>query len=296
MIRAYERATDFGRVGRFLVRTYRSKGTHINWLQPQWEYMHFHPLVDDVDLSRIGVWESAGEIVGVVHPEHASGRVYLQVDPACDAVREKMLIYAEEYLSVQRDGVRRLGVHINDADNWCQHMAAARGFARTTECESMARFEIPGRCPEIALPPGFRLQSLAEENDLHKLDRLLWRGFGHGDEPEDDGIEGRAFMQSAPNYRLDLNIVVVAPEGHFVSYCGMWYESVQAVAYVEPVATDLDFRGMGLGRAAVLEGIRRCARLGATVAWVGSGQRFYQSFGFRVAYQTSVWQRESLIA
>jgi predicted N-acetyltransferase YhbS len=147
---------------------------------------------------------------------------------------------------------------------------------------------------EIALPSGFRLQSLAEENDLHKVDRLLWRGFGHGDEPEDDGIEGRALMQSAPHHRLDLNIVVVAPEGHFVSYFGMWYEPVHAVALVEPVATDPDYRGMGLGRAAVPEGIRRCSSLGATVAWVGSGQPFYQSFGFRVAYQTSAWRREFL--
>ena len=65
-------------------------------------------------------------------------------------------------------------------------------------------------------------------------------------------------------------IVVEAPDGRFVSYCGMWYEPVHSIAYVEPVATDPDYRRMGLGRAAVMEGIRRCGALGATEAWVGS--------------------------
>ena len=49
---------------------------------------------------------------------------------------------------------------------------------------------------------------------------------------------------------------------------------------------------MGLGRAAVLEGIRRCGQLGATVACVGTTKPFYLSFGFRRVYGSSVWQRE----
>jgi hypothetical protein len=48
-------------------------------------------------------------------------------------------------------------------------------------------------------------------------------------------------MQSAPNYRKDLNVVVEAPDGNFVSYCGVWYEPENALAYVEPVATDPDY-------------------------------------------------------
>jgi GNAT superfamily N-acetyltransferase len=44
----------------------------------------------------------------------------------------------------------------------------------------------------------------------------------------------------------------------------------------ERVATDPDFRRMGLGMASVLESLRRAAELGAEVAWVGSGQEFYK--------------------
>ena len=42
-VRPYNHPADFENVGRFLARTYSAMGNHINWLQPRWEYMHFHP-------------------------------------------------------------------------------------------------------------------------------------------------------------------------------------------------------------------------------------------------------------
>ena len=291
-LRQYDHAADYERVGRFLVRTYRTTGGHINWLQPRWEYMHYHPLIRGVDLDSIGVWDAHGEIVGAVHPEHEMGTAYFEIDPEYGGLKGEMLTYAQEHVSTRRDGVRRLRVHVNDEDDGFQRLAAEWGYVRGDRCEPMSHLPIPARLAAASLPAGFRLKSLAEDNDLRKLNRALWRGFNHGDEPPDDGIEDRKFMQSAPNYRRDLNIVVEAPDGNFVSYCGMWYEPVHAIAYVEPVATDPDYRRMGLGSAAVMEGVRRCGGMGASVACVGSTKPFYFSLGFRLAYSSSVWQRE----
>jgi predicted N-acetyltransferase YhbS len=72
----------------------------------------------------------------------------------------------------------------------------------------------------------------------------------------------------------------------------MWYEPVNRIAYVEPVATDPDYRRMGLGKAAVLEGIRRCGELGAGVAFVGSDQFFYTAIGFKVVYKSNCWVKQ----
>jgi len=85
--------------------------------------------------------------------------------------------------------------------------------------------------------------------------------------------------------------VVAAPNGNFVSYSGQWHDSVNQIAYVEPVATDPDFRRRGLGKAAVLEGIRRCGALGATVAFVGSDLEFYKAIGFRKIYTSRCWMK-----
>jgi predicted N-acetyltransferase YhbS len=46
---------------------------------------------------------------------------------------------------------------------------------------------------------------------------------------------------------------------------------------------------MGLGKAAVWEGIRRCGVLGATVAYVGSDQEFYQAIGFTKRFDSRCW-------
>ena len=47
----------------------------------------------------------------------------------------------------------------------------------------------------------------------------------------------------------------------------------------------------GLGKAAVMEGIRRCASEGAIVAYVGSDQEFYTSMGFTERHTAACWLR-----
>lgn len=64
-VRSYKYPDDFELVGEFLVKTYQVEGRHRNWLQPRWEYMHYHPLLDESSLDKIGIWEDAGEIVGI---------------------------------------------------------------------------------------------------------------------------------------------------------------------------------------------------------------------------------------
>ena len=155
----------------------------------------------------------------------------------------------------------------------------------------MASFAIPDPFPPIPLLEGFRLTSLAEDCDWAKVHRALWRGFNHLGEPSMDAeeLEDRQRMFDTPKAQRGLKVAVEAPNGNFVAFCGMFYEPYGRFAYVEPVATDPDYRRMGLGRAAVLEGIRRCGARGATVVYVGSDLPFYLSMGFDVIYTSDCW-------
>ena len=92
-----------------------------------------------------------------------------------------------------------------------------------------------------------------------------------------------------PKAHLGLKIAVAAPNGDFAAFCGMFYEPTGKFACVEPVATTPEYRRKGLGKAAVLEGIRRCASLGAEVAYVGSDQAFYQALGFYKVFNSECW-------
>jgi len=115
--RSYVHASDYERVGQFLVDTYRTEGPHINWLQPRWEYMHHCSGIVNVDLSTIGVWESDGEVVAVVHPEHFMGTAYFEIDPDHGALKKTMLAHAEERISAAKGEGKSLAVYINDRDD-----------------------------------------------------------------------------------------------------------------------------------------------------------------------------------
>lgn len=296
-LRRYEHPADFNRIGQFLVETYQPGNRHSNWLQSRWEYMHYHPYLNESALNKIGVWESDGSIVAVAHFEHVLGEVYFQVHPDFTHLKPEMLEYAEDHLSAETDGERRcLKVFINDFDTELESIVRRRGYRKiegVPDCWSA--FEIAHPFPVIALPTGFRLKSLQDDNDLRKLHRVLHRGFNHPGEPPEGSIEDRKKMQSAPNYRKDLNIVVEAPDGSFASYCGMWYEARHRIAYVEPVCTDPDYRRIGVGTAAVLEGIRRCGEEGATVAFVGSEQPFYVAMGFEKLFDIHLWTNQATV-
>jgi predicted N-acetyltransferase YhbS len=204
-----------------------------------------------------------------------------------------MLDYAEQHLSgTTPEGQHYLQAYVNDIDPEFEALVRSRGYQRSADSDrptSMLR--LPDPFPEIRLPEGYQLKSLQEENNLQKINRVLWRGFNHPGELPEDGIEGRRKMQSAEEFRKDLNMVVAAPDGNFVAYAGLWLDPVNRIAVVEPVATDPAFRRLGLGKAAVLEGIRRCGELGAAVAYVGSDQEFYRAMGFEKIYTSRCWMK-----
>jgi len=292
--RHYNDPEDYRLVDEFLIQHYQPANADGNWVEPAWEYMHHHSSLDSSSLEKIGIWEKAGEIVAVAHYEWRLGEAYFQFHPAYRHLRQEMLDYAEQslYGRSKNDGRKFLCAYVNDNDEEFVSLVKVRGYEKDIEeARPVAEFEIPEPFPPISLPEGFRLKSLADDCDWAKVHRVLWRGFDHPGEPITTGedIEDRKKMFDTPSARRDLKIVVEAPNGEFASLCGMFYEPTGQYAYVEPVATDPAYRRMGLGQAAVLEGIRRCGALGAAVAYVGSNQAFYLSMGFQVIYTSECW-------
>lgn len=223
--------------------------------------------------------------------EAQPGEAWFCIDPRYACLKEEMLHYASRAL--QKDGKFR--ALIPDADAEFQIIAARSGFFATQDCEPVSLLPLDVPLPTASLPEGFSLVSLADEYDLKRYNRVLHRGFDHeGDAPETEGaLADRAMELSGPFADLTLKIAVKAPNGEFVSYCGMWHLAGAVDALVEPVATDPAYRRMGLGRAAVLEACRRCAIRGARAAFVGSSQQFYYNIGFRPVWQETWWERKA---
>lgn len=277
---------DYHALRRFLLRL----DSH-NYGFGRWDWMITHGYLDASGLPRIGLWEDGGEVVAAATYDCGLGSAYLLVLPGYENLRAEMLAYAETALA--KDGSFR--VLILDGDGDFQDTAASRGYYPTQDREFDAVYPITDIDKiRYTLPEGFSVVSMKENFDLYKYGQVLWKGFNHeadGEGPfmfreEERPVWEGEFLRT--NVNQDIKIAVVAPNGDFVSYCGMWQDAACQSALVEPVATDPAYRNMGLGRAAVLEGVRRCGLLGAKRAFVGSSQAFYYKIGFR-PYATSTW-------
>lgn len=280
---------DYHKVRAFLVKLGYSEFTYARW-----DWMTTHSYLDKSAVGKIGIWEDNNEVIGVATFDTVPGISYCLTLPEYAFLKKEMLYYA---CNNQNKG-EEFGIAIRNNDTEFQDIAANSGFFATTEKEDDSIFYLEKTQTEYHLPEGFHMTTLQDTYDLYQYRRVLWKGFNH----ELNGEGAFTFSQEKeeesdkemlrPNVDLSLKVAVVAPDGNFASYCGMWYDRKAGFAVIEPVATDPDYRRMGLGKAAVLEGIRRTGELGAKIALVGSSQQFYYSIGLRPFSTATIWRKK----
>ncbi|MBN1317775.1 MAG: GNAT family N-acetyltransferase [Anaerolineales bacterium] len=282
-------SADFHRVRDFLVRINRKNPIRYGFEWGRWEWAFSLPYLDTTHLSKIGVWEKDATIVGLVTYETEPGTAYFCLDQDFDFLKKEMLVYARDNLG---DKEGNLKILISNTDRTFQRAAAGCGFKPTQDGEAWSVYDIDVDRIEYTISPGYSILSLAEDCDLMKYNKVLWRGFNHEGEPPTtaEQIEIERISLSGPHLNPALNVVAVSPDGDYASYCGMWYDEKTEYALVEPVATDPAYRRLGLGKAVVLEGIRRCGKLGAKQAYVGSSQQFYYQLGFHPLPGGTFWE------
>lgn len=150
------------------------------------------------------------------------------------------------------------------------------------------------------LPEGYRCVSLAERPDFYQYLRVLYRGFDHeknGEGPFAPSEEERAWIQTHaqsldPHENLQLKIAVEAPDGAALPPLPVsgttpgrtlpWWNPWPRIRIIGEEAS---------ARAAVLEGVRRVADLGAKAVYVGSDQPFYYGLGFQPYRSYVRWVR-----
>ena len=298
---------DFLQVRDFLSNTYRFYQRSVNWRIERWEYAFhfiapyfsawFNPAPSQEQVEQTirylenltGVWKTTdGEIAGVVNIEHPElahpdfGEFFIQRHPDHIDLFPEMLDFAEANL---RDpGQNRLFTYISPDDQPLRDLLEERGFIAftdDTEEESLMDVAKTSLHDEPSLPEGFRIQSMADDNDLAKRCKAFGRGFNHPEPDDWPPVIAYEYLQRAPDYRKDQDIVVVAPDGEFASFCLIWHDDPNHLAILEPVGTQPEYRRLGLAREAIFEAIRRVSAKGAKYIIVGSGGGFYEAIGFK---------------
>jgi mycothiol synthase len=303
-MRGYQAEDDYWRIRDFLRKIFLlNNRRELSWQVYRFDYWRWHgienlghgQLEEDVFL-----WESGeGEIAAVLNSE-GPGYTYLQVDPEkrSPELENEMLSLAEEKLTVKRQNEQRgLNVFADQHDTPRQDVLVHRGYTKSKYWEHQHRRPMSLPVPEAQLPEGYIVRALGDMEELPARSFLSWRVF-HPDEPDDryEGWDWYLNVQRAPLYRRDLDLVAVSPAGELASFCTIWFDDVTRSGSFEPVGTSPEYKRRGLGKAVIHEGLRRLDRLGAVVAFVGSGSEeasaFYTSIGFTDLHVSEMWTKD----
>ncbi len=143
-------------------------------------------------------------------------------------------------------------------------------------------------------PAGFTVRPLAGMNEVKGYVELHRAAFESTTMTE----EWRRRTLQHPDYKPDLDIVVQAPDGWLVAFCICWFDEQSANGRIEPLGCHPDFRGRGLGKAVLSEGLRRFQSRGAQKVFVetdnfrDAAMRLYESFDFQVIQEVLVYRKD----
>lgn len=305
-LRRYVPERDYMRIRELIIETFPLHGGPFNWLIDRWNFCRFHVLPlhryystsyfsiptrphidhrDDLPLwqNSIGIWENAeGRIVAVAHSENEEpGEAWIQIHPACKYLYPEIVDYIEENLADRANGLGFVKLYVNDGDE-LEKIAKSRGYVRQERCIPHLVYEIGDSMATPSFPEGFRVLSVAEEDDPVKRSRAKAMAFS-GYCPPSSWPPADAFreMQMAPDYRKELDLFVVAPDGEYASFCTIWLDLKNGYGNFEPVGTHISYRKLGLATELLKEGFRRMKSFGIDRSFMNSTVGFYRRFGFK---------------
>lgn len=187
-----------------------------------------------------------------------------------------------------------LGVTVLSTNRAMQDVLTARGYTSKDEPWLLANAQsLDYEIPVPALPEGFEIVAMTDDADFVErveTHREVWH-------PSKLVLEGYRKLRTSPIYDPELDLVVRAPDGHYVANVHGWYDAEARIGLLEPVGCREAYRGRGLTGALVREVLRRFQQRGATAAWVGSepsempANALYRSTGFKEIDQYYQWTK-----
>jgi ribosomal protein S18 acetylase RimI-like enzyme len=298
--RRYQNEEDYWRIRAFLRRLFvLHEGRGMCWPVYRWDYWRWHVNANIWRFSleaAVFLWETGdGQLAAVLHP-NGPGEAILQVHPAYRSpdLEVEMMNTAETQFAVSHQGGERLALWAHQCDAVRQDLLARRGFSRGPGREIHLRRSLEGPAPDCQPPAGYTVRALGDDAELLARGWLSWKTL-HPDQPADRyaGWQWYHNIQRAPLYRRDLDLVAVAPDDELAAFCTIWFDDVTRTAACEPVGVHPAHRSQGLGEAIVVEGMRRAARLGATlctaIASAGEANALYAALGFAEHELSEPW-------
>lgn len=150
---------------------------------------------------------------------------------------------------------------------------------------------------ERGFPAGFTLRQVNGEQDAQPWVELHNQSFIDHWNHHDLTLENYKYWLTDPDYRPELDLIAIAPDGTFAAYCYCYISSEdnertgRNEGWIAMLGTRRGFRRIGLGRAMLLAGMHQLKVAGVEEALLGvdaenpsGAKQLYESVGFRQVY------------
>ena len=273
ILRPCQAESDYYRVRNFLRQVFllNDRLEH-SWHVARLDYWRWHfiatcqvtPPFEQVTVA----WESAdGAMAAVLHPL-GSGEIRAHIHPHFRSPELEAEVYSyavKHFAEATKNGAYLIAPVFSD-DLLRQATLARLGFSKRAGWNHHYWRDLDAPVPEIPAPAGYAIRAMGDESEHAARSWCSWRAF-HSDEPDsnyDGDFSWVKNLQSAPLYRRDLDVVAATPDGKIAAFCTSYYDDYTRSAVTVLVGVAAEHWRRGLGKAVMLEGLRRLERLGCT--------------------------------
>lgn len=250
-----------------------------SWLDK--EYLH---------LNRF--WLDGETPAAFVFYEHPASQLHFALRPGYAHLAEEMIAYAESAFPDMEEP-RELVLYAGQSA--LIRAAEKRGWRLAGE-EPWRVFDFSLGRLEYTLPTGYHFVPFGSVDPL-KVARCLWEGFNSEELGPFEGwdiptVNGgrspyelyrdvlKSTVSPPPHATYEDEVIIADENDRYVCFSGMWWVEKNRLAYMEPLCTVPDCRGLGLAAAALSEHDRRLRPRGAAIM-TGGGNPFYEKIGFQ---------------
>jgi ribosomal protein S18 acetylase RimI-like enzyme len=279
--RGYTPDLDFPKVQEFLFEVHKETGTFQNWLPTRFENSHMDRVED------IRIWEEGvrGRVMAVANPETRT-IYFIQIRPGHPPLLDTVIRWIETHVASKKpDPAVKQKIHIINIEGDREREAALRkrGFEKGPVYGILRVRDLNAPIPDAPVPEGFTIRSVQGRKDYEKLAANIRTVFGHGEWFTADTLEGIA---RGSFYIRDLDLVAEAPDGAIASFCTFRVDPVSRATELEPMGTHPDYRGLGLAKSLISEGMRRLKDYDPLLLYIDGAadnpgaNRLYEATGF----------------
>jgi ribosomal protein S18 acetylase RimI-like enzyme len=249
-----------------LAARYPERSTHsvdlpyrLSWTRP-----------DDTSRVETALWLAAGELVAWATWLPGQWELQVATSPHAAPRWPEILAWGEARARAQharRGGAATWTVSARADDAERIELLESEGFHRREWVTVHYERALTGDLAPPSLPEAFSVRPLAGVEEVPAYVTTHRAAFGSTYMNED----WRRGVLSAPGYRPGLDLMLEAPDGRAAAVTIMWLGPEcdgRREGQFEPVAVHPDFQRRGLGRALLLDGMRRLRAAGATHALV----------------------------